>query len=478
MKTQFNLHTRLQGAFGILAAASLLGAGSAAWTTNRLREEMDRAVNGSAKTLDLAGQYSTLAFKARTANRNMLLYGMSHNQKIVEEQVKLSDTAGRQLDAVKAQIVPLLDTPAKSASFAVADRARVKWFTVSQQVVEMCRADHAEEANMLSQQQLRGPAQEFDKAVGELIDGARQQLQEADGRAGAMGVWSLRTAAATILVSILLAIAGFFAIGRISQHLRRTVKSLTTTADNLMQAASQMRSSSDSLAKGASEQAASHEETSAATEEISSISREAATTATAAAELVSSVDARLREGDQSVSAMVTSMAEIGDSSNKVSKIIKVIDEIAFQTNILALNAAVEAARAGEAGLGFAVVADEVRTLAQRSAQAAKDTSGLIEDSLSKSRGGSERVEQVTAIFRDISVNAGKLSSLILDLKQGNSQQATGLGQIASAISKTDQVTQQTAASAEESAAASAEVAGQVKSLQDIALSLAAMVGQG
>jgi methyl-accepting chemotaxis protein/methyl-accepting chemotaxis protein-1 (serine sensor receptor) len=478
MKNQANLRTKLQGAFGILAAASLLGAGSAAWTTNRLRDEMNHAVNGAAKMLDVAGQYSALASKARTANRNMLLYGMSHNQKIVEEQVKIADTAGTQLDGVKVQMEPLLDSPAKTAAFAAADSARVAWFAVSRDVVEMCRADHAEAANLLSQQKLRGPAQALDKAVSDLLDIARLQLEKSNRNVANIGRWSQWISGATILLSILLSIGGFVTIGRIVHRLGQTVEELTATADSLSQAAAQMSSSSNSLARIASDQAASHEETSAATEEISSISRQSADNAASAAQLVASVDARLREGDQSVRAMVESMEEIGASSNKVSKIIRVIDEIAFQTNILALNAAVEAARAGEAGLGFAVVADEVRTLAQRSAQAARDTSGLIEESLSKSKSGRERVEQVTVVFREISGNAGKLSSLIHDLKQGNDQQAAGIGQISTAIVRMDQVTQNTAASAQESAAAGAEVTGQAKSLRDVALTLAAMVGKG
>jgi methyl-accepting chemotaxis protein len=170
------------------------------------------------------------------------------------------------------------------------------------------------------------------------------------------------------------------------------------------------------------------------------------------------------------------MDDIGASGARVSKIIKVIDEIAFQTNILALNAAVEAARAGEAGLGFAVVADEVRNLAQRCAQAAKDTAGLIEESLSKSKGGRDSVEQVNAVFHEISANAGKVTALIRDVSSGSEQQATGIQQIATAMAQMNQTTQTIAATAEESAAATSEMANQAKTLEEVVSSLKELVG--
>ena len=192
--------------------------------------------------------------------------------------------------------------------------------------------------------------------------------------------------------------------------------------------------------------------------------------------MVSAVDRRLRDGGHAVQAMVESMDGISASGARVSKIIKVIDEIAFQTNILALNAAVEAARAGEAGLGFAVVADEVRNLAQRCAQAAKDTAGLIEESLSKSKGGRESVDQVNVIFREISTSAGTVAELIRNVTAGGEQQATGIQQIAGAMAQMNQTTQTIAATAEESAAATSEMAAQAKTLEEVVSSLKELVG--
>jgi methyl-accepting chemotaxis protein/methyl-accepting chemotaxis protein-1 (serine sensor receptor) len=176
--------------------------------------------------------------------------------------------------------------------------------------------------------------------------------------------------------------------------------------------------------------------------------------------------------DQTVGAM----SEIHAQSGKISKIIRAIDEIAFQTNILALNAAVEAARAGEAGMGFAVVADEVRNLAQRSAQAARDTAALIEESIAKSHEGKSRVDQVAVAVRLISADASKVKSLVDEMSAGSSQQGQGMEQIARAIAQMEQVTQQTAANAEQGAAAATELTAQSASLKDIMERLTDLVG--
>ena len=176
--------------------------------------------------------------------------------------------------------------------------------------------------------------------------------------------------------------------------------------------------------------------------------------------------------------MVAAMTEINESSDKISKIIKTIDEIAFQTNILALNAAVEAARAGEAGMGFAVVADEVRSLAQRCAQAAKDTAGLIEDSIAKSNDGKTKVDQVAVAFREITTLSERVKTLVDEVNLGSEEQARGIQQIGQAIVQMEQVTQRTAAGAEESASAAEELNAQSETMLDVVHRLSVMVDGG
>jgi len=284
----------------------------------------------------------------------------------------------------------------------------------------------------------------------------------------------------TWLVLVISVVAGsgifYFVVRGINLVLHRTVSELAEGAEQITSASSQVASSSQSLAQGASEQAASLEETSASSEEITSMTRKNAENSQSAAAMMGEVDRSITEGNRTVEQMVTSMREITSSSDKISKIIKVIDEIAFQTNILALNAAVEAARAGEAGMGFAVVADEVRNLAQRSAQAAKDTAALIEESISKSNEGSTKLQQVTKVIQAITESATKVKTLVDEVNLGSQEQARGIEQISKAIAQMDQVTQSTAANAEESASASEEMSAQAEALGHIVVQLRSLVG--
>jgi methyl-accepting chemotaxis protein len=190
----------------------------------------------------------------------------------------------------------------------------------------------------------------------------------------------------------------------------------------------------------------------------------------ATARLVEDANGSLRQ-------MISSMAEINASSEKISKIIRVIDEIAFQTNILALNAAVEAARAGEAGMGFAVVADEVRNLAHRSAQAAKDTAALIEESIAKTAEGGQKLNLVAKSIQQITGSAAQVKSLIDEIEAGSHEQARGIEQITGAVTEMEQVTQRSAASAQQSAAASEELAAQARRLTESIDRLGEIVGE-
>lgn len=189
------------------------------------------------------------------------------------------------------------------------------------------------------------------------------------------------------------------------------------------------------------------------------------------------VHGQVEKGNVALNEMIESMRQINTSSEKIAQIIKVIDEIAFQTNILALNAAVEAARAGEAGMGFAVVAEEVRNLAQRSAQASRDTATLIQDSIASVRDGRARLGQVTGSIRTMTDGAARVKVLIDEVNTASHEQARGVEQIARTVAEMDGVTQTAAASAEQSASASEQLSAQAETMKAMVSRLRTLVGQ-
>ena len=253
------------------------------------------------------------------------------------------------------------------------------------------------------------------------------------------------------------------------------VAELSESSTSVSEASSQVSGSSSQLADGASSQAASLEETSASLEEISSMSKRNADGAQRAKLIATQTRSAAEAGTAEVASMNEAMEAIKTSSSGIAKIIKTIDEIAFQTNILALNAAVEAARAGEAGAGFAVVAEEVRALAQRSAAAAKETAEKIDDSVAKSQHGATVCTKVAARLQDIAGKSRDVDQLIGEIATASTEQTQGIEQVNRAVSQMDKVVQATAAQAEEGASVSQELTSQSTSLRQCVNELSAVV---
>ncbi len=251
---------------------------------------------------------------------------------------------------------------------------------------------------------------------------------------------------------------------------------LSEAADANTGSSALISQNSTTLAEGASEQAASLEETSASLEEISSMARRNSEGAQRANELTRQTRTAADAGTRDVQAMNAAMDAIKASSDGIAKIIKTIDEIAFQTNILALNAAVEAARAGEAGAGFAVVAEEVRALAQRSATAAKETADKIDDSVAKSRHGADVCSKVAAGLHEIATKSRQVDELVGEIAQASTEQTQGIDQVNQAVSQMDKVVQASAARAEEGAGVAQELIAQSTALQQSVVDLALLVG--
>ncbi len=248
--------------------------------------------------------------------------------------------------------------------------------------------------------------------------------------------------------------------------------------EQVSSASGQISSGSQSLAQGANEQASSLEEISASLEEIASMTKQNADNSNQAKTLSGSARESADKGTRSMENMTDAINRIKTSSDETAKIVKTIDEIAFQTNLLALNAAVEAARAGEAGKGFAVVAEEVRNLAQRSAEAAKDTTVMIEEAVKNAEDGVSITDEVAAVLNEIVDSSGKVNDLVAEISAAAGEQSQGIDQVNSAISQMDQVTQQNASNSEESASAAEELNSQAVELQRLVNSFKLSEGAG
>lgn len=320
-------------------------------------------------------------------------------------------------------------------------------------------------------------AQSMRETLGEMIDN-QSALAEQDKKE-ALALQS-RTNTFTILFVLtgigIAAVIAMFLYKNIRKLLTATVNDLTDTANQMASASSQVSSSSQSVAQGATEQASSLQETSSTLEELASMSSQNADNAKQANQIAQETRNAANEGVHSMTELETAMGAINESSDKISKIIKVIEEIAFQTNLLALNAAVEAARAGEHGKGFAVVAEEVRNLAQRSASAAKDTASLIEENVNKIQNGTQITSKVSDSLNNIVNNVKRVTDLVAEISAASQEQAEGVNQMNTAVTQMDKVTQQNASSAEQSAAASEELSAQAEGLTKVVEDLTKLVG--
>ena len=256
-------------------------------------------------------------------------------------------------------------------------------------------------------------------------------------------------------------------INRILSSLNTLLGQISIASDQVSVGSGQVSAASQSLAQGATEQASSIEELTSTITEISSQIQENAENARTASGISDEVSGDAQRGNEHMKQMLASMNEINEGSSNISKIIKVIDDIAFQTNILALNAAVEAARAGQAGKGFAVVAEEVRNLAEKSAKAAKETASLIETNIEKVGNGTKIANETASELNKIVGDIEKSASLISSIAEASNQQAAAISQIDTGIEQVSQVVQTNSATAEESAASSEELSGQADSLKHL-----------
>lgn len=471
-----NLGRRLMLGQGLLAGFVLLVGGFGVVTIMSLQSIVEQTASVEARNMDLAGIVDSAAASIGAANRGMMLSGMMGDTGRIEVYARQVQAEQETLDKSLREIASLLYTQEGREIINEVRQQSARNQSASSELLSALRGQKYDEATRILNDKLRPVAEAMEEKSGAFLQLQRRLVQQRTGTA------RTRASTASVIMIVVLAVAAlvaaitFRSMAKSSKSLQQICAEIAESARQVASASQQVGSASSSLAQGSSEQAASLEETSASTEEINSMTQKNAENASTAARETENADRLLVETNEKLGHMISSMKEINTSSEKISRIIRVIDEIAFQTNILALNAAVEAARAGEAGMGFAVVADEVRNLAQRCAQAAKDTSDLIEESIVRSQEGKNKLDDVAASVNRVVENASRIKVLANEVHMGSQEQARGIQQIARAVTQMQQVTQSTAASAEESAAAGEEMSAQAAQLNESVGRLSEMVG--
>jgi methyl-accepting chemotaxis protein/methyl-accepting chemotaxis protein-1 (serine sensor receptor) len=430
----------------------------------------------TARKLVLAGSLGSDLYQMRAGIRGIAMYSYAKNPDGVATSRQLIEASNSKIRQAVAEMRPMLVAERGKELLGAIESGLESWRPAAADVDRLLASGDADGAVRIVTQKGTPVFNAMGKQTDELIDLEGQVLQN-DRQATADKVSAIRWILG-LLAAAGLAVVGFcqLQVHRVIGELRHSAAEILEGSRQLAGASGQIASSSQSVAQGASQQAATLEETSSSATEITAVTRKNAENTRSMAGLMTETARLVEHANHSLDEMVQSMKEINGSSEKISRIIRVIDEIAFQTNILALNAAVEAARAGEAGMGFAVVADEVRNLAQRSAQAARDTALLIEESIAKSNGGSARLDQVAASIRQITASASQVKTLVDEVDVGSQEQARGIEQIATAVGQMQQVTQRVAANSEESAAAGEELSAQAQNLHTIVERLRGLLG--
>ncbi|HWC97657.1 MAG TPA: methyl-accepting chemotaxis protein [Candidatus Sulfopaludibacter sp.] len=476
MKSGWTIGKKLTLSSAVMLALSLLLGVMSLNSISSLNTELETATQKTARRLQLSGTLDTAGSDMLAGMRGMVMFTFGKAPESVQMSKQQFDGAAVTWQKALDEFRPLIVTPEGRKLIDQLQQQLTDWRSVIAEVDQADQKNDPDTALKIALTKGLPIYQANSRDTTALGDLQTRILADQKTRGAGIHSFSNWTAFSLLALTTLAGIVLFLVVRDSSKILRETALELGQASEQVASAANQISSSSQSLARGASEQAASVEETSASAEEISAMTRKNAEDSQMAAELMNATNQVVDTANNTLGQMEASMHGITASSEKIARIIRVIDEIAFQTNILALNAAVEAARAGEAGLGFAVVADEVRNLAQRSAQAAKDTAGMIEESITSSSEGRTKLDQVSHAIRSITEKSKSVKDLIDGLRVSSGEQARGVDQISAAVNQVQQITQTAAANAEETASAGEELSSQSVALRALVGTLENLVG--
>jgi methyl-accepting chemotaxis protein/methyl-accepting chemotaxis protein-1 (serine sensor receptor) len=455
---------------------AIVGICAFAWWAMGDLAQNSNAMLKRAQTAEIAARLAENGQRLRASQHAQQMYTFAVNEQLEQKARQEFDNTLTQMQSDLAAIKPRVQSPDSIAALADATTALAKVPEIHVEIDRLFHEGKGMESLSYGASALPPVFDQMDAGFARL---SKTELELLDGdRRASESVYAHCEWICCVLFVVAMATVGIavYFIHEITSKLSRVSTDLAQGSKQVADAASQVREFSQALAQGASEQASSLEETSSSTIQINAITSQNATSAGRAAELVNETLQHVGAGNSSVTEMTSSMKEIAASSQQISKIIKLIDEIAFQTNILSLNAAVEAARAGEAGMGFAVVADEVRNLAQRCAQAARDTTGLIEVSHHRTEAGMKKLEQVESAIASITGVTDQLKALMDEVSSSSLEQKKGLDQIAHAVEQMEQLTQRNANSAQEGASNALEMGRQSENLLHVVSELESLLG--
>jgi methyl-accepting chemotaxis protein len=490
MKWQLSIAQKLIFNFaallGLIVALGIL----AITLVKELGGALDVAVNSTGRKIELAGGIRTgfqeLAAATRSTHLNYVIVEMErtgsksgcsacHDSGMLSKDHAQFNTAMTGLRQQLTAFRPHAETAAERKQLDDLEQAADSWSATFQQYLAQAGGGHFEAAHELLVNKLEPLLSGVFTQTSALAANGRESLR-ASGESATRTVWRSRLITFSLgILSLFISLAVFLVGRQISRAAREVICKLSTGAAEVSSAATQISTASRSVAVATGEQADALKQAAQLGARVDSVARDNAEHSGQAAQLTELVTSDIGKANKALTRMEVAMNEIDSSSHEISKIIKVIEEIAFQTNLLALNAAVEAARAGESGAGFAVVADEVRSLAQRCATAANETAALIEKSIHRTKSGREEVLSLSAAVRSVTQSASTAQALIHEVQGGTLRQAEEIRNIAQALAEVENGTTSAAANAEEAAATGKLLEAQSDQLNDAIRGLSILV---
>jgi methyl-accepting chemotaxis protein/methyl-accepting chemotaxis protein-1 (serine sensor receptor) len=447
-----------------------------AFMSLRLASDLSSTIQATGSRQLLAGRISAGASEVAEAGRGIAFAAaLQDDDEIRKLRRQLSEANQVVGEAVRALKKESIDSTARQ-KLAELEKAHAPVAKLSENILQQISDQKVEQAMNDFNGKLLPALQNLSKRSRDMVEYESKQFDLAVLAAGTKNEQGRTLTLVALALSLAIAVVVFLVVRSISERLRRTGRRLNESAREVARSAQNMREASESLSRGANEQVASLQEAAASTDELSSLTRLNAEKSHSVTDLMEETQRAVSAGNNSLGQMVEAMNGIGSSSERVSQIIKVIDEIAFKTNTLALNAAVEAARAGEAGAGFVVVADEVGNLAERSAQAARETAELVDESAERASAGKATLSQVSEAIEAITRYAQRVKAMADEVSVSSQEQTRGIDQIVRTVRSVEAITARGVSSAASTAEASQNMGQQATTMMEAVEEMLSMVG--